>query len=540
MSPPLSLVLLPTLLLVSPGYAVSPPTPPAGPPPAGPPPAGPPPAGPPPAGPPPAGPPPAGPPPAGPPPAGPPTPPTPPSTPVPKSKKAPPPPPPPDTLNLPLVIILIVVGVFLLCGLIGVLLLVCKLQRDFSKEEKNEEKTAATRAMLDQERDQAEEMMLRELAERMRVVKENYEHSLKVHAKFVKDHDPEAFEALKNAKLIRVAGDVNESSDDDGVGRSEREIELIKQMKAMQKQTDERRKERVLENERLELEQRLVDLEMEEKMDQLKRLDQKHREQEAMESIHSSKRVTIGPDGNLIISQGLGLETWGADVPYDSEEDFDEDIPELPDHLENLNPRSLLMKKKLREMKGRLRDAKFANKQREAEMERDMTLLRLRLQQKKRRERKREHEEQKAAEAAEEAVSASPPTGAVSVRAPTNASHVSPAVLEGTGSKAKKDTPPEAAYDVPRYKHDPVPHYITAPWAVEGINTGAEGEKRARRIGGRVPRRKSNVSGLLEDMADVVTSPNPSQRARETGLVDTPPEDALRQPSGTPDTNHIP
>eukprot|EP00662_Eupelagonemidae_sp_cell21_P008391 gene8391-46405_t len=200
------------------------------------------------------------------------------------------------------------------------------------------EKAAHVQALLDK-RNEEEAKLVDQLSERMQQVQKDFQHAHNVHAKGgrIKDHDPKRFDEMRESGEIEVEGDSEDSlrsssesfdewleneCDDNDVdiqALSENDKKLMQQernfrkdrrrlqhgreIRDMKKQREQRNKELDLEFERLALEQRLVDLDHQEKSDELKRLERKRkqREQEALDNkrmIEMRKRLTEDKTNN--------------------------------------------------------------------------------------------------------------------------------------------------------------------------------------------------------------------------------------------------
>eukprot|EP01062_Namystynia_karyoxenos_P074350 TRINITY_DN7123_c2_g1_i1.p1 TRINITY_DN7123_c2_g1~~TRINITY_DN7123_c2_g1_i1.p1 ORF type:complete len:594 (+),score=259.91 TRINITY_DN7123_c2_g1_i1:82-1782(+) len=440
------------------------------------------------------------------------------------SEAAPPAPEGPSTLHEMLTAILACVGLCLICGLVALLVYVISLKQRLDKEAKEDRQKDEKVTALLEERDKEEQKLMTQLAEKMQQVESNFDHAHNVHAKFIKDHNPERFEEMRKNREIRVEGDSEDDShssmstgewleqqdinpdelDDQELNQysmqravERRGRELDREIRQMQKARDQKRKEFALEEERLKLEQRLVDLEHQEKSDELKRLERKQREQEALDNVRGSTLFIFGPGGEVV--RGRNHMTDAELAPYESDEDLPDDPPDVPDHLDDLSPRGRLLKKRLQELRERLATDKAANKQRQNEMERDMSLMRLRLQQQKRRQEKesrraeRERAERQQA-VAQDGVVRTFGTDAQEFRPgrrPQAAAQQQQQPPADDDRATDAGSPPkhkvsvgsagEHHFDVPTHEHHGVPHFITAPWAVE---SGAAAQPpRGRRAG---------------------------------------------------------
>eukprot|EP01061_Rhynchopus_euleeides_P019686 TRINITY_DN32297_c0_g1_i1.p1 TRINITY_DN32297_c0_g1~~TRINITY_DN32297_c0_g1_i1.p1 ORF type:complete len:526 (+),score=200.20 TRINITY_DN32297_c0_g1_i1:402-1979(+) len=443
-----------------------------------------------------------------------------------------PPPPPPDTVDFGLTVVLIIVAFFLFVILCGLVVYVCMLQKAFKEEQdKMKESKQQTRQSLLQKRDEEEKQMLNMMDRQMDELREEYHENYVRHVKFLKDHNPEMFEQAKENGDILIDGEDSVMSD------SERDIDqelkdlkirhqfteeekaelervtdstnkatgLRKEMRALRRLRKERKEASVLEDEKLGLEQKLAEMDLEEKMDSLMHLEKKQREREELDNMRRSKRLAVTENGEYIISRMGGAAMEYDQEPYDSEFDFDDRIPELPAHLDDMNPRGKLLKKKLDELRVHLDQQKAVNSRRENEIDRDITLMRLRLQQQN---RKIERHERSIAR---------------------NASSKKPAVTI-------QDPSDPASADVPLSSHEKVPHFITQPWNVEGINPPSKrgGAPRRRRLNDGKGRGDADLDGkggggggaggksidhhLLGYIADAMMDENAQQEALDSGL----------------------
>ncbi|KAJ9454128.1 hypothetical protein DIPPA_12216 [Diplonema papillatum] len=477
-----------------------------------------------------------------------------------------PPPGPPDVLNEPLTIVLVVVACFLFLMLCALVIYVYKLQTDFKKEQHASEEAKDTKLReLHETKDAKEKEVLHEMAERLRQLRQNYELAMVNHARFIKDHDPELFEQMKESGEIHVAGEeiveVHEERDIDAelaeihkesgidvnfteeekqellanTEKTSRAKHLRAQMKELKRKQEARRKERTLEDERLALEQRLLDIESEEKLDALKRLEKKQKERDEVDNMLASKRLAITPNGEYIITRMGGAKMEFDTEPYDSDLDFDDRLPEMPEHLDDINPRGKELKGKLEELTHELRKDKAANRHREVEMERDMTLMRLRLAQAQRSNAKaeramRENADEKAKDRAsfdhdsflddhfghfQPSPGGSPPPPRGNRDSFNPSYHVPPALVTKEVNPFVKD--------VPKHKHTAVPHFITAPWEVSGLAKS----KTARADSHSPPRtRRKAQKHLMDYIASAMRDPDAQREALDSGeYLDVPVEE---------------
>ena len=331
----------------------------------------------------------------------------------PSQGKLPPPPPPPDKLNTTLVIILAAIGVILFGLLVALVGYVCKLQGDYAKEAKEGADDKKVELLKD-ERNLREKELLDNVTKQLAQLQNTWEQSKIKNAKFLKEHDPEMFELMKDCGDIRIAGDddnlemaardidaelravgLNPNDPDfsryrkqqllDETEETDRVHLLNREMHELKKKREQRRKERALEDEKAALEQRLVNLELQEKLEALRQMEKVQKEQEAIDNLKTSKRLTLAANGDVVISR-MGGNLYGFESePYDADFDFDDRLPELPEHLDTMNERGKILKSKLLESRSFLDAEKQLNNNRETEMERDITLMKLRLKQQKRR-----------------------------------------------------------------------------------------------------------------------------------------------------------
>ena len=429
--------------------------------------------------------------------------------------KLPTPPPPPDTLNEPLLAVLIILGVVLFILLVVLVVYVVWLQKKFKDEQKaGDEGRTERMAGLMQIRKDAERQRKADVVVAMDDLKKSYHEGYVEHVKFIKAHDPEKFEQMKEQGYIRIDGEESLPSDDERdivqelkqVGHNAKafteeelyELEmntdktntamgLKREMRMLKREKKERKKIRALEDEKLVLEQKMAELDLDEKMDELKALERKQQEREQFDNLRSSKRIVMTENGDYIISRMGGASMEYDLEPYDSEFDFDDRLPELPPHLDDMNPRGKKLKETLDQLRSNLDSEKFRNTKRENEIDRDITLVRLRLQQQNKRLDRQEREIERNKE------------------------------RENTSRNVNfKDKANAAAnlaqWDVPKNPHEKVPHFITQPWSVEGVS--GKHSRGKRRVAGGGEGRKP-ASHLIDYIADVMKD----ERAQEEAIV---------------------
>ena len=433
-----------------------------------------------------------------------------------------PPPPPPDTLNSTLTIVLAIVGGMLFIILIAVVVYVCQLQSAFRNEKQKiaETKEKNKQDLLSQ-RDDGEAQAMNLMDRQMDELKQEYNNAYIEHIKFIKDHDPEWFEEMKDKGYVLIDGedsvmsdasrDIDEELNDlrtenkmrpDQLKFTKDEKEellrntdktntaktLRREMRSLKKLRKERKDISSLEDEKLALEQKLADLDLEEKMVALAQLEKKQREREEMDNLRRSKRLAVAANGEYIISR-MGGAAMDYDLePYDSEFDFDDRLPELPAHLDDTNPRGKLLKEKLDELRVSLDNQKAVNSKRENEIDRDMTLMRLRLQQQNRTIAR--HERKIVANLSK--------NGA------------------GGGGGGVTIQEPSPDVEVTKHKHEKVPHFITQPWNVDGIRT-ARPRRRGKGGGGDRGDSGNTEHHLLSFIADAMKDPAAQEDALRSG-----------------------